>query len=122
MAISYRVEPHVLTVGLERDLDLASAADVRAALDTLLDRYPERDVRLDLDAVSFLDSAGLGVVLGRYRRLAASGHTLYLVGVRPQVAAVLTVAGVRQIMTWEPAVADEGRERGVVADDGGQRV
>ncbi|MDA8200910.1 MAG: STAS domain-containing protein [Thermaerobacter sp.] len=118
----YRVEPHLLTVGLEQDLDLATAPAVRAALDTLLDRYPDRDVRLDLDAVSFLDSTGLGVVLGRYRRLAASGRTLHLVGVRPAVAAVLTVAGVRQIMTWDPAVLNDGRKRGGVADDGGQLV
>lgn len=122
MAISYRVEPHLLTVGLEQDLDLASAPDVRAALDTLLDRYPDRDVRLNLDQVSFLDSTGLGVVLGRYRRLAAAGQTLHLVGVRPAVAAVLTVAGVRQIMAWEPRVASEDREKGVVADGGGQLV
>lgn len=122
MAISYRVEPYLLTVGLEQDLDLASAPDVRAALDTLLDRYPDRDVRLNLDQVSFLDSTGLGVVLGRYRRLAAAGRTLHLVGVRPAVAAVLTVAGVRQIMAWEPRVASEDRGKGVVADGGGQLV
>ncbi len=122
MAISYRVEPHLLIVGLEQDLDLASAPDVRAALDALLDRYPDRDVRLDVGEVRFLDSTGLGVLLGRYRRLAASGRSMHLVGVRPAVAAVLTVAGVRQVMTWEGAGADEGHEKGVVADGGSQLV
>ncbi len=122
MAISYRVEPGRLTVALERDLDLASAADARAALDALLDRYPDRDLRVDLSAVSFIDSTGLGVLLGRYRRLSAAGRAMHLDGVQPAVSAVLTVAGVRQIMSWDAGVSDRTREKGVVADGGGQLV
>lgn len=99
MTISYRVEPGQLTVTLVRDLDISTAADTRAALDALLDRYPDRDVVLDLEAVHFVDSSGLGVLLGRYRRVAGAGRTIRLVGVHPAVSAVLTVAGVRQIMS-----------------------
>lgn len=122
MAISYRVDPGRVTVSLERDLDLASAADARAALDAVLDRYPDRDLLVDLSAVGFIDSTGLGVLLGRYRRLAAAGRAMHLEGVRPAVSAVLTVAGVRQIMSWDSGALDRSREKGAVADGGVQRV
>lgn len=120
MPITYRVEPGTVTVQLDRDLDLSTAPDARAALDAVLDRYPDHDLVMDLEAVRFVDSSGLGVILGRYRRLAASGHALHLTGVHPAVHAVLTVAGVRQIMSIE-GPEREGPRKGATLDVGRER-
>jgi stage II sporulation protein AA (anti-sigma F factor antagonist) len=120
MPITYRVDPGVVTVQLDRDLDLSTAPDARAALDALLDRYPDHDMVMDLEAVRFVDSSGLGVILGRYRRLAASGRALHLTGVHPAVHAVLTVAGIRQIMSIEGLDRD-GPRKGATIDVGRER-
>jgi stage II sporulation protein AA (anti-sigma F factor antagonist) len=104
VTILHTVQPSRVLVALAGDLDMTVAAPLREALDELVDRYPDRDLTLDLSEVGFVDSSGLGVMLGRYRRLAARGRQLTLVGVRPSVKTVLKVAGLTQIL----AVSDLG--------------
>jgi stage II sporulation protein AA (anti-sigma F factor antagonist) len=90
-----------LVVGLDGELDLSVADVLREALDTLVAKYPDRDLVLDLAQVTFIDSSGLGVILGRYRRLKARGRTLALTGVGPSVKAILTTAGLGQILPMD---------------------
>lgn len=90
-----------VVVRLEGDLDLAVADVLREALDALVAKYPERDLVLDLAGVSFIDSSGLGVILGRHRRLQARGRRLLLAGVGPPVKGILTTAGLGRILPMD---------------------
>jgi stage II sporulation protein AA (anti-sigma F factor antagonist) len=99
VTILHTVEPARVLVALAGDLDLTVATPLREALDRLIDRHPDRDLVLDLSEVGFVDSSGLGVMLGRYRRLHERGKTLRLIGVRPPVMTVLKVAGLTQILS-----------------------
>lgn len=98
MTILHTVQPSRVIVAISGDLDMTVANSLREALDRLIDRYPVRDLVLDLSDVGFIDSSGLGVLLGRYRRLKPRDRTLLLVGVKPPVKAVLAVAGLGQII------------------------
>ncbi len=98
MTIIHMLDGQRLVLALNGDLDLTTAKALTEALDGLLRHYPLRQVVLDLGEVSFVDSSGLGVILGRYRRLRSAGRELSLVGVRPAVRAVLEVAGIPSLM------------------------
>lgn len=98
MTIMHLAEPTRVRVAIMGDLDLTTADALRDRLEDLILRYPDKDLILDLKDVAFIDSSGLGVILGRYRRLRAEGRRLALVGVRPSVRAVLDVAGVTTIV------------------------
>jgi anti-sigma B factor antagonist len=75
---------NVLAVG--GDLDLASAPLVRqAVLQALSGPDTEPRVVLDLSLVDFIDSTGLGVVLGAVRRVRAAGGLVRVVATEPQV-------------------------------------
>jgi anti-sigma B factor antagonist len=77
----------VLAVG--GDLDLASAPPVRQAVLQALSGSdaPDTEPRivLDLSLVDFIDSTGLGVVLGAVRRVRAAGGLVRVVATEPQV-------------------------------------
>ncbi len=92
----------VVMVALAGTLDLAAARGLREQLDDVLDRFPRSDVALDLSGVDFVDSSGLGLLLGRFRRLKASGRALRLVGVRESVDKVLRLSGFHGIMEIDP--------------------
>ena len=94
----HSLEGRLVRVVLKGELDLKTADPLRQALDKLLDRYRDRDLLLDLAEVPFVDSSGLGVLLGRYRRLAAQGRGISLTGVRPGVRSLLELAGIDSIM------------------------
>ncbi|WP_053960646.1 STAS domain-containing protein [Sulfobacillus thermosulfidooxidans] len=109
MTIVHTIQGNRILVAIHGDLDLTTAAPLREALDELLDRYREKALVLDLSEVEFIDSSGLGVILGRYRRM--GNRTLSLVGVRPSVKAVLELAGITAIISVtdavKPAVKDQ---------------
>lgn len=98
MTVVHTVQGGRVLIALNGDLDLKTSGPLRDALDRLIDRMREKDWVLDLAEVDFMDSSGLGVILGRFRRLKATGRSLSIVGARPAVRAVLDLAGVSAIM------------------------
>jgi stage II sporulation protein AA (anti-sigma F factor antagonist) len=99
MTIVHLPEPTRVRVAITGDLDLTTADSLRERLDDLIVRYPDKDLILDLKDVPFIDSSGLGVILGRYRRLQDRGRRMGLIGVRANVRSVLDVAGVSRIIS-----------------------
>ena len=79
---------------LTGELDHHCAAETRRALDALLTNPGIRELELDLRGVSFMDSSGLGVILGRYRTLSRRGGKLALSGANKYVERILRMAGV----------------------------
>ena len=82
-----------IIVRLSGELDHHSAADVRGALNAVLRDVTVREMQLDMTDVTFMDSAGLGVVLGRYRTLAARGGRLIVSGVRTPIDRIFRMSG-----------------------------
>lgn len=107
MTIVHTIQGPSIRVAIHGDLDLKTADPLRDALDKLIDRYRDKTLVLDLSEVDFVDSSGLGVILGRYRRLSTSSRTIALVGVKPSVRAVLELAGIDSIMS----VSDSTKSR-----------
>lgn len=99
-----------VTVPIVGTLDLHALGGLRDQLDDLIDRFPQSDLILDLSHVDFIDSSGLGLLLGRYRRLQALGRVLKLIGVRVAVEKVLRLSGFHGIMGVEtlPGVSRPG--------------
>jgi stage II sporulation protein AA (anti-sigma F factor antagonist) len=99
MTIIHSVHRQYVHVRIKGDLDLKTAEPLRDSLDQLIDRYGDKDLVLDLEDVPFIDSSGLGVILGRYRRLTQQNRSLRLEGVRPSVKVVLELAGIDSIIS-----------------------
>jgi len=92
----------------EGELDIEAAASLRDLLDEEIDRGG-RDIVLSLARVTFIDSSGLGVILGRYRRLTDLGGTMTLAAVPEIVRPVLELSG---LLTLLPVVQVEVGGRG----------
>ena len=81
-------------VSLVGELDHHSAAQARASLDAMLRDVTVREMQLDLSQVSFMDSAGLGVVLGRYKTLSARGGRMIVSGVKTPIDRIFRMSGI----------------------------
>jgi stage II sporulation protein AA (anti-sigma F factor antagonist) len=80
-------------VHLAGELDHHSASRVRGALDLLLRDVSVREMQLDLAGVTFMDSAGLGVVLGRYKTISARGGRMIVTGMRSSIDRIFRMSG-----------------------------
>jgi stage II sporulation protein AA (anti-sigma F factor antagonist) len=87
-----------LVARLNGEIDLQVADALRTALDRAMGEKGTRNLVLNLSSVSLIDSSGLGVILGRYRRLLQNGGRVGLVGPGPTVKRVLELSGLLRIM------------------------
>lgn len=98
-----------LIVRVRGELDLGTAATFRDEVNRWLDRTRARDLLLNLQGVTFIDSVGLGAILGRLRQLQRLGGTLAIVEPSGPAATVLHVGGLDKV------AALHGTETGAVA-------
>ena len=80
------------------ELDHHSAVQARNMLDTMLHDITIRDLTLDLSGVTFMDSAGLGVILGRYRILSLRGGKLTVCGMSSAIDRIFRMSGLYAIV------------------------
>ncbi|NMB45168.1 MAG: anti-sigma factor antagonist [Firmicutes bacterium] len=113
MDIAIKRKGKALIVSLGGELDLATAGEVRDRVDLVL----LEDARLhhliwDLENVGFIDSSGLGVLLGRYKKIEARSGNVVALKAIPSVRRMLRMAGMERIMqfadTEEQALAQIG--------------
>lgn len=87
-----------LWVKPDGELDMATADEFREALTDALTAGGFRHLWLDLSAVTFIDSSGLGVLLGRFRALQPLGGSIIITKPNEQVYRLLVASGLHRIM------------------------
>lgn len=108
MQIKTQRDGETLSVLLTGELDHHSAAPLRVELDALLSDRSIHRLVLDLSGVSFMDSSGLGVVLGRYKLLKERGGSMRIRGASRPVGRILKMAGVYALLGQQDAERGEG--------------
>ena len=93
----------VTVVAVTGELDVASAPRLRQEVVTLASSGATLLV-IDLGGVDFLDSTGLGVLLGALKRVRSSGGDLALARAEPQVAKVFEITRLGDILPLHPTV------------------
>jgi anti-sigma B factor antagonist len=92
----------VKTLIVEGEVDAFTAPQLREKLMPLC--KDSREVYLDLSKVDYMDSTGLGVLIGAYKSLRANRGRLILVGVSPRLNRLLKITGLAEIMDIEDGV------------------
>jgi len=101
MEITSNVKDGVLCVRLSGDVDHHSAKNVRDSVDNLIRKNNPAELELDLSAVDFMDSSGLGLVLGRYKKQNDMGGRMKIINPTKRVMQILQLAGVEKIIKIE---------------------
>ncbi|MGI5849823.1 MAG: STAS domain-containing protein [Christensenellales bacterium] len=98
MYIQVRQQSDHITAYLSGELDHHTADQVKAELDGIIKKFKNTNLVLDLKNLSFMDSSGLGVLLGRYKKLKGYGNSLYIKNANRQVEKVFNVSGIYRII------------------------
>lgn len=99
MNINWDGDKRLLNLSIGGELDHHAAKTIIKEIGETVDsRLPARCV-LDMDEITFMDSSGIAVVLGLYRRMYEIGGELTVINVRQQSYKVLAAAGVEKIVT-----------------------
>ena len=90
----------VLTVHLIGELDHHAAAPIRQQIDTAVLSCRCRRLVLDLRRLTFMDSSGIGLIMGRYRLMLAQNGTLAVENPNPTIEKMIRLAGLDRLPIW----------------------
>jgi anti-sigma B factor antagonist len=114
VTVRVRHEPEYVLVTVAGEVDFASAAGLRDRLFTLA--ATGRPLVADLDRVSFIDAAGLGVLAGAARQAAAHGASLRVVCARRQVRRLFSLTRLDQAVPLTASLAEAREAAGADAE------
>ena len=99
MESKYKKSNSDLTVFVYGELDECSASEAKNILDKLLyDNLNTGKVVFDLSGLSFMDSTGVGLLIGRYKKLKQFNISSYISGASINIEKVIELAGLYKIM------------------------
>ena len=91
----------VLVLTLHGEIDHHSAVQIRTEMDALLLESLPKKVVLDLSSIEFMDSSGLGLIMGRYALMQKLGGELTLKNPHERLVKIFTLAGLQRIVRIE---------------------
>lgn len=101
LQIDLEKKESVLLVRLEGELDHHTADELRTRIERMLADGHVKHIVLNLELLSFMDSSGLGVILGRYKQVKAIGGEMVVCAISPSVKRLFEMSGLFKIIRLE---------------------
>lgn len=96
--IDYKLVGGTLYIGLSGELDESTSVYLRNELDSIIGKSNMQKVVMELSELRFMDSTGIGVLLGRYRKLKESRIPIFIANPQKNIDKVLNLSGIYGIM------------------------
>ena len=98
MQIEFNMNNEILLVTLRGELDHNSAEQVRIKIDDKIDSLSIRNIILNFSGVTFMDSSGIGTVIGRYKKIKLREGNLVVTNVNRNVNKIFEMSGLYKII------------------------
>lgn len=97
MQIYYDAPAAALSAMLTGEIDHHSAGALRSEIDAAIYAHTPKTLILDFSGVRFMDSSGIGLIMGRYKILQPLGGEIILQNPAPHISRVLRLAGMERL-------------------------
>lgn len=87
-----------LVVVVEGELDHHTCVEIRQTVDREYQKRRAKNLLFDFENVHFMDSSGIGMLMGRYRSVAICGGEVGLYNVSPEAEKILSMSGIHKLM------------------------
>lgn len=98
MIVKHYIEGKILLFEITEELDHHQTEKIRNRADYEIQRFMPERVILDFKRVGFMDSAGIGLVIGRYKQVSAMGGKLELINVNEKIKKIFEMSGILKII------------------------
>ena len=106
-----------LSVHVRGEIDHHTAGEIRRGIDGMLFEKRPKKLVLDLSAVRFMDSSGLGLIMGRYSVMKELEGEMVVWNPSPEIRSIIALAGMERMVRIEyPADSDRAPTSPVKAD------
>lgn len=94
----YEIDHRCLVIRLTKELDHHTAVRIREKADQMIDRNNIKHIIFDFSEAGFMDSAGIGVIMGRYKKVIFIGGKTAVANVGSTVDRIFRLSGLYKII------------------------
>lgn len=106
MSIQCELEHKNLIIYIDGDIDHHETEMIRDRIDGYIRSGQAKNLIFDFANVSFMDSSGIGLLMGRYRNIKDIGGKVMLSNISPQLNRVLKISGIYNLMDQFESIDD----------------
>ena len=99
MNVKHLVDEKTLVVEITEEIDHHLVEKMKRRIDYEIQKLFPRKIIFDFNRVVFMDSAGIGLLLGRYKTAIAYGAKIELINVKDKIKDILVMSGISKVMT-----------------------
>ena len=98
ITVSLYVENQVLYVNLNGELDHHTSDQLRSRLNTVMSESQIKHIVFNLKHLDFMDSSGIGMLMGRYKSIQKNSGKVAITGLQPTVKKIVQMSGLHKIL------------------------
>ena len=98
MQVEAKIYQEILYLSIVGELDEHSANITRSVMDKQIEEQKFNKVVIDLSKLEFMDSTGIGVLIGRYKKLRAKNIPVFIANPSPQADKIFNMTALYDIM------------------------
>lgn len=88
-----------LTAVLSGEIDHHSAREIRETIDDAASKVKPKLLTLDFSDIQFMDSSGIGLIMGRCKLMQVWGGAVRIVNLPPKIEKIVSLSGINQLCT-----------------------
>jgi stage II sporulation protein AA (anti-sigma F factor antagonist) len=97
MPVSIRNSQDEVTAIIEGEIDHHTATEIRKCIDESVERIRPKLLKIDFSQVSFMDSSGIGLIMGRYNTMKIIGGKVEVQNPTPAIEKILKISGIQKL-------------------------
>ncbi|QOY35955.1 anti-sigma F factor antagonist [Anaerobacillus isosaccharinicus] len=98
LTINMEKKDSILCVRIDGELDHHTSEKLRNEVDEQLQKGKYKHLVLNLENLTFMDSSGLGVILGRYKQITNNGGEMVICSITPPIKRLMDMSGLFKII------------------------
>ena len=116
--MKYETVGRCLVLHLEEELDHHYAAKIVGETNLIMEKYPVKHILFDFERVNFMDSSGIGMMMGRYMKVSYIGGSVAVTGVSNRVERIMRLSGLYKLIKKYESVNNALEEMQKVKENG----
>ena len=92
---------NTLTVFIEGDIDHHTAKEIRESIDFYIEKYNPRMLEMDFSGVQFMDTSGIGLIMGRFKLMSAIKGKMKVINVPKNLERMVKLSGLGALGIFE---------------------
>lgn len=94
----FQMIENYLMIRMPEEIDHHQAAELSRTADRYIVKEPVKNIVFDFEDTRFMDSSGVGIVVGRYKKIACFGGKVYAVNADRQIMRIIQLSGLKKVL------------------------